>query len=194
MIRAVVTLLTVVGFGALFNPPALATLIGTQVSGGMFFGGSSTNCFEPEFGCDAAPGSGVVATIGTNVPTFVWPGVNFYTTVDFSDDTLRLDFNPDRIGAITAPFQFTFQDSAFAGLQLVSFGGFASSSEFSYSLSGDTITIDVPPVSTNFSPYSLTFQVASVPEPSTALLLIVSLGILTVSSMRRRAANAGRKY
>jgi hypothetical protein len=185
---AIVAILTI------WAVPGDASLIGTTVDAQMYFGSqSSANCFSikaiPD--CDAVNGSGTTAVIGSASPLFEWPGFDFDTLVNFSSSGLEISFDPDAIGATFNSIHFRFDDPAFSGLtlSLLSTAEFTNSSQYSWSLSGDTISVDTIsglPVQNGAYDFVFALDAASTPEPSTMFPLVSGLVLCGLTVMCRQ--------
>jgi hypothetical protein len=162
-------LLCLVFVTAATHPLLAGSLAGTSVTGALYFAGD-TSPLDNFFSVDNG-GSGTSATIG--------PGVEFTYSDSFNTDTA--DFNDtgltitDVVAGNATNFSMVFTDAAFQGFTQVT-----NNSGFTYSFSGDTLTVNFAGTPTPGT-YTTTFA----PEPSTLFLLSAgALGLLGI--MRRQ--------
>ena len=122
--------------------PARATLIGTQVTGALYFAGSPQNDFDPVKGWVPAGylnAAGTTVTISSNAVEYGFADETATITADFTGTQLTITDIPQ----LTDPYntlQMVFTNSAFSNLTAVSDsfpnGGMAGS------LSGGVITLN----------------------------------------------------
>ena len=170
-------------------------LIGTSVTGGLFFSGGTTNFYDPANGY--VPTSGYENTSGTTV-SIASPAVEFgfadSGNTDFANFSAT-QFTIEDVLASTAggtdnPFTMTFIDTAFTGL------GFQQATNsfpgtLTASLVGDKVTISWTGSTVHANDdYTSTFVMATVPEPATWPAAGLAAGALALVLWRRRAARA----
>lgn len=172
-----------------------AGAIGTSVTGSLLFAGNPNNYFDPSNGF--VP-SGYLNTSGT-VVTVASPAVEFgfsdSTNTDLANFSAFQFTIEDVVGqnvgvsATNSPFTMTFTDTAFSGLTLTKATDFFPNGGLSYSLVGDTITINWAggPVKAN-DDYTSTFALSNVPEPSSWGMLGLGVAGAGVMALRRRRA------
>ena len=175
-----------------------ATLVGTSVTGSLVFSGdpSMTNYFDPINGF-AAPGdlnfidNSTTVTISDTAVEFGYDdGVSNAFSADFSDHQLTITDLVEGTGT-NFGFTMTFSDSAFSGQYLVPVNSLtliesysSAAGVFTLSSTGGSVTAG--------ETLTDTFNVASVPEPSTqgfVCLALLAFGTLVFRSFRRIAAS-----
>jgi len=170
-------------------------LLGTSVTGSVFFNGGGDNFFDPANGNVPA---GFGNSSGTTV-TIVDPGVEFglndganLDTADLANTTLLIsDTCEANECAGNVSFMMTFTDTAFTGLTLAKISDSFVNGGLTGSLVGDTLTItwaggggdSFPNGTTDSGEFSLT-SATSVPEPSSVALMLLGVGLVFV--MRKR--------
>jgi hypothetical protein len=122
---------------------ASATLIGTQVTGALYFLGYPANYFDPTTGRVPAGylnTAGTTVTIATNAVEFGYSDGAVTVTADFTATQLVVTDHVLLTGAHYNPLQLVFSNTAFSSLATVSDsfpnGGLTSS------LSGNVITLN----------------------------------------------------
>ena len=173
---------------ALTTPTWATSLLGTSVTGTLNIAGVPLNVYDPAF--FLVP-SGFLNTAGTTV-TIQNPAVEFgfdngfnRNTTDFTDNGFTFS---DRTTVGSLALHLVFTDPAFAGLTLSKISDTFPGGGFSYSLVGNTITLDKTAFGSDPKTYSAVFSLTSAPEPSSyALLLTALLGVAPL--VRRRFAN-----
>jgi len=118
-----------------------ATLVGTQVTGALYFPGYPNNYFDPAHGLVPAGYlnvAGPTVTIASNAVEFGYADGTVTITADFTRAQLVVTDNPQLTGHYN-PIQMDFTNAAFSNLTTVSDsfpGGMTGS------LSGDVITLN----------------------------------------------------
>ena len=122
--------------------PVWATLVGTQVTGALYFVGYTQNFFDPANG-RVPPGylnvTGTTVTISSNAVEFGYADGTVTITADFTSAQLVVTDTPVLTGHYN-PIQMVFTNSAFSSLSTV-FDSFPSGG-MTGSLSGDVITLN----------------------------------------------------
>lgn len=196
-IHAVVRGIAVAGLlGSMAQPTQAAVdLTGTTVRGVLKYGGAPNlyDCVVPFQECPPGTDARIVGN-GIEFSSSILHDFPIYADLDAT--SVEVNFYPyffmpwwRNLG----PIRFTFQDAAFVGtrVSLLSFSGFDSPDQFSYSLVGDTITIEAPEFSVIAIPYDIKLQVAAVPEPTT--YLVMAAGLLGAGFATRRRPAAKRR-
>ena len=131
-----------VGIVLVMSQPARATLIGTEVTGALYFAGSSQNDFDPVNGWVPAGYlnvAGTTVTISSNAVEYGYFDGTATITADFTGMQLTITDTPQSTASYN-PLQMVFTDSAFSNLGTVSDsfpnGGMTGS------LSGGVITLN----------------------------------------------------
>jgi hypothetical protein len=131
-----------VGMVLVMSQPARATLIGTQVTGALYFAGSSENDFDPVNRWVPAGylnAAGTTVTISSNAVEYGYFDGTAMITADYTGMQLTITDIPQST-AFYNPLQMVFTDSAFSNLGTVSDsfpnGGMTGS------LSGGVITLN----------------------------------------------------
>jgi hypothetical protein len=193
----VLTVTTVAtGFAILQSAPAKAVTVGDQITGSLSFGGGSTNYFNPSNG-GVPSGQGYlnapdkfnsnVVPLSDTSTEFGYSDAANTDTADFISAGLILKDVSQSNGSSTA---YSFVSNGFVGstLNLVS----SNFSGVTYSLAGDTITINAPAFS-SAGTYSANFRfspvTASVPEPFTVIGSLVG-GIAAFCMKKKLKASA----
>jgi hypothetical protein len=168
---------------ALVNGPSHAVAwIGSNVTGGLFFGGGSTNYFDPANGF--VPSSGYSNTVGATV-TVANPTIEFGFNDNANLDTVNVTQNQIIITDVSqggaSPLRITLTDAAFTGLTLDSntFGG-------SFSFTGNTLTFFGDDIGTGGTRTAVFTLAAAVPEPSTWAMMILGFAGIGFMAYRRR--------
>ena len=166
----------------------------TDITGSIYFnGGFTTNGYAPQDG-GVPPGYGNE----TSNTVTVGPGVEFgfqdvynRDTADFTGSTLVLEDTVLSVGA--SPWQQTFVSSTPGYFDGVALESSSFSPDISYSLAGDTLTVDwAGEYETGSADYEATFslpaEVSAAPEPASWALMIAGVGMigLTFRQARRR--------
>lgn len=168
-------------------------LIGTSVTGGLFFGANTTNGFDPANG--AVP-SGYSNTAGTMV-TVASPAIEFGYQDVYNTDSANFNASQFTIedfvassypsGVTNASFSMTFTDSAFSGLSLTKATDFFPNGGLTAALTGNTITVTWAGGTVNPSDdYTSTFTLSAVPEPSTWAAMGVGALVLALAVRRQQ--------
>ena len=184
-------LLCSLGLGLLPLHARANGLIGTSVTGGIFFGGGTINYFDPANGF--VPSSGYENTAGTTV-SIASPAVEFGFNDNVNLDMANFSASQFTIedvvesGPSDAPFTMAFTDSAFNGLSFTKATDSFPDGGLTYSVSGSTVTIKWAggTVATG-DDYASTFTVKAVPEPSTWAAVGLGFGGLAFVLRRKRA-------
>jgi len=193
-------LLSAIVLSAFAVPARAATLVGTSVTGSLVFSGdpSTSNYFDPINGF-AAPGdlnfidnSTTVTISGAAVEFGYDDGVSNAFSADFSGHQLTITDMVEGTGT-NFGFTMTFSDSAFSGQYLVPVNNLtlienysSAAGVFTLSSTGGSVTAG--------ETFADTFNVTSIPEPSTqgfVCLALLAFGILAFRSFRR-VAESGR--
>lgn len=174
-----------------------ASLVGTSVTGSLVFSGdpSMTNYFDPVNGF-AAPGaqnfidnSSTVTVSSTAVEFGYDDGVSNAFSADFTNHQLIITDTVEGTGT-NFGFNMTFTDSAFLGQNLIPVNSLTLID--SYSSAGGVFTLSSPGGSvTAGETFTDTFDIASVPEPSTQgldCLALLAFGALAFRTFRLRRA------
>lgn len=160
--------------------------LGTNVTGTLTFGGSSTNYFDKTNGYVPTTGYGnsggsTTVTIGPG-PEFGFQDTANLDTADFDRTTLVITDNSFQ--GSSKSFQMTFTDSAFLGFNLLN-----DDLGITYYFTGTTLTVDFPGGNIKGSD-SVLFSYSSldpVPEPGTLGLFATGL-VGGAGILRRRFA------
>lgn len=173
------------------------SLIGSSVTGSLQFSGNTTNFFDPSNGF-VPPGFGNSTSPTVTVDGGVEFGFRDSSNFDTADFSLNTLFIQDITSALSGPslaFRMTFMDAAFLNFSGVTLS--ADTFGLTFSLLGDTLTIDVPQF--NIQPAQFTRSAlftfnspAGVPESGTTVLLLC-LGLASTLVMRRIVASRVRK-
>ena len=174
-------------FGA---TPAHAQLLGTTVTGNLSLPGNNSNFFDPANGF--VPSSGYSNSTGGTTVTVAEPAIEFgfasgnILTITANITATQLILT-EVINNVDSPagFTMTLNDTSFGTPVLVS-NTFPSG--FSFSKTGNIITVNGPANSTNGT-YQATLNVAAtaVPESGSGVLaLLAASGSLFVAKLRRR--------
>ena len=161
-----------VAMAFVISVPARATLIGTQVTGALYFVGYPQNFFDPVNGRVPAGYlnfAGSTVTISSNAVEYGFADGTATITADFTGAQLVVTDTP-QVTATYNPLQMVFTDPLFTDLATVSdsfpSGGMAGA------LSGDVITLSWPggPV-TNGVSLRVVFNVSVPPSPLLSIQL-----------------------
>jgi hypothetical protein len=172
------------GLALFFAVPAEATDLGGEI----YFGGGSTNYFNPANGFVPAgygnTGGATGVTIGAGIEFGFQDGVNLDTANFTSTGFTISDISSSGEGASTFTMRFTANDSYFSTLSLVSdtFGG-------SFSVVGNQFTYIAPEVTgvvTRTAVFSTVAQGGGVPEPATWALLLLGFGFACAGMRKAR--------
>jgi uncharacterized membrane protein len=152
------------------------------------FGGDPSNYFDPGYGF--VPTSGYLnsfsptVTISDSAVEFGYDDGASRISADFSGTHLTIS-DLIEIAGPTNSFQLLFTDSAFAGLSISNL-----SDTFpvgSYSLAGDTITLNYPSENPSaVETLTTTFSLASAPEPATLGNIFVAGAAALALFVRRK--------
>lgn len=154
------------------------TLVGSNVTGALNFGGGSTNYFDPAVGSVPAGTlntAGTTVTVSSSAIEFGYADPLNRITANFGDLSLQLT---DVLSASGNNFsqKFTFLDNAFIGLTLVPGTNNYPDPAFTSSLVGNTLTISLPAQSLlGRTTYEANFTFAATPEPGSCLLFGTAL-------------------
>jgi hypothetical protein len=170
-------------------------LIGSSVTGSLYFSGNPDNYFDPANGY--VPSSGYENTSGTTV-TISAPAVEFGFADSSNTDLANfsaMQFTLEDVLSSTAggsdnPWTMTFTDTAFTGMSFAQVSDFFPNGGLTGSLTGDVFTASWAggPIHAN-DDYTSTFTVALVPEPATsAAVLVGAAGLALVLRRKGRAA------
>lgn len=170
-------------------------LIGTSVTGGLFFNGGATNYFSPANGYVPSSGyensAGATVTIASPAVEF---GAQFPTNTDlanFSATQFTLEDVVSASGSNDASLTMTFTDTAFAGEAISQVSDSFPNGGLTVSLSGDTITAHWAGGAVNPNDdYTSTVVLAAVPEPATWAAAGVGAGALALAMRRKRRVPA----
>ena len=186
------TIAFAIAAACLATSTAKADLIGTSVTGSLQFGGSGTNSFDPANGFVNGPfgtypggslnAAGTTVTISGTATEFGFMDTTNTDSADFTGTQLTVT-DVTRVGSNSATYTFT--DTAFNSLSLVS-NSFPAG--FTYSLSGDTITVNTPLFFSAAGTYQAVFNVNSgstVPDTGSTLLLM-GVGLAGIGLLRRK--------
>ena len=187
MARMLITLTAaLVGLG-------FATAAGAEsVSGTLNFGGGTTNYFDPAngfvptgYGNSSSPNN-VAITSGVE---FGFNDGGNLDTADFSSSGLVLSDDAERAG-LNSAFKETFTLSpALSGTLTLVNSSFAG---LTYSISGDTLTVNVPGGTVTANEVeTATFRASAVsaaPEPGAWALMLGGVGAMGLMFRRRRSA------
>jgi hypothetical protein len=177
-----------IALGAIFfSGTAQAALTGTEVNGSLQFNGGGNNYFDPANGFVPAGygnSAGQPVTIGSGTEFGFQDNANT-DTADFTDSQLIIGDAVGGDGAAPWEMTFTSLSGAFGGLSLAS----SNFDGLTYSLAGNTITIDWAGGSAADTNYTATFDIApaGVPEPATWAMMLVGFGAIGLGMRRRRA-------
>ncbi len=131
-----------VGVVLVMSQPARATLIGTQVTGALYFAGSLQNYFDPVNGLVPAGYlnvAGTTVTISSNAEEYGFADTTATITADFTGMKLTITDTPQSTASYN-PLEMVFTNSAFTNLATVS-DGFPNGG-MAGSLSGGVITLN----------------------------------------------------
>ncbi len=131
-----------VGVVLVMSQPARATLIGTQVTGALYFAGSLQNYFDPVNGLVPAGYlnvAGTTVTISSNAVEYGFADPTATITADFTGMQLTITDTPQSTASYN-PLEMVFTNSAFTNLATVS-DGFPNGG-MAGSLSGGVITLN----------------------------------------------------
>jgi hypothetical protein len=177
--------------------PAKANgLIGTSVTGGLYFEGNPANYFDPAN--DYVP-DGYLNTAGTTVtiespePEFGFADSANTDLANFSASQFTIeDVLSSTAGGSDNPWTMTFTDTAFTGMSFAKVTDFFPNGGLTDSLVGDLLTISWAggPVNAN-DDYTSTFTVSLVPEPATWAMVCAGAAGLALALRRRRQVAAG---
>jgi opacity protein-like surface antigen len=155
---------------------ASADLIGTQVTGSVQAGGLSFNGFDPANGF--VPSGFGNSSSPNNVPISVLPptpiefgfdnGSGIAVTADFTGNSLELKYVLGASLFSVSSRDFTFTDTAFAGLSLVETSDNFPSGGVTAGLVGNVLTLNAPPIITGtLGTFTANFSLApaAVPGP-----------------------------
>jgi hypothetical protein len=185
------TIAFAIAAACLATSTAKADLIGTSVTGSLQFTGSATNFFDPANGfvnglLGTYPGgslnaAGTTVTISGTATEFGFMDTINTDSADFTGTQLTVT-DVTRVGSNSATYTFT--DTAFNSLSLVS-NSFPAG--LTYSLSGDTITVNTPLFSSTAGTFQAVFNVNSgstVPDTGSTLGLL-SLSVVALLGATR---------
>ena len=151
---------------------ANADLIGTQVTGSVQAGGLSFNGFDPAngfvpsgFGNSSSPNNVVISASQTE---FGLAGSGAVVTADFTGNSLELKYVLGASLFSVSSRDFTFTDTAFAGLSLVETSDNFPSGGVTAGLVGNVLTLNAPPIITGtLGTFTANFSLApaAVPGP-----------------------------
>lgn len=171
---------------AVLSTPSWAGLIGSQVTGEIWFRGATTNFFDPSHGyvpLGCANVSGSTVTIGNPATEFGFYDGENRDTADFTDTQLVVSDVVQK-SAVNWTMRFTpITPGLFTSLSLVSstFG-----SGLTYAIEGNTIVLNWTGTETAGT-YSATFDIGSdsgdVPEP--ASMVLFGAGLAAVACFKR---------
>lgn len=167
-------------------PVSWGALLGTQVTGAIYFDGNPDNFFDPNNGF--VPGrfenaAGPTVTIDDSLPEFGFnDGANRDISNFFSDG--RLVIRDRATGGGSQKITLTFTDPAFADISLVS-SNFRK--PITYDIVGDEIDITIPKFSRD-GRYRAVFDITSTPEPESIALIGLGLGAIALVSRKFRKA------
>ena len=166
-----------------FNLLAHADVIGTSVTGAVFYETHPGNYFDPAKGGSAGYGNsaGTTVTIGSGIE-FGYADYFNTDTADFTGSGLSIS-DVDRATAL--PFEMIFTDAAFAGFSETT----GTDQGYTFTFSGDTLDIFYAGI-THSGIYDATFSYApasATPEPSSIALL--GSGMMGVVGIVRRRLN-----
>ena len=188
----------VLGFGLGCLPLSAQAdgLVGTSVTGGLFFSGNPNNYFDPANGF--VPSSGYENSAGTTV-SIASPAVEFgfadsgnTDLANFSATQFTIeDVLASTAGGLDNPFTMTFTDTAFTGQSFTQVSDSFPTGGLTGTLVGDTFTVSWAggPIVAN-DDFTSTFVVSAVPEPSTWATVGIAVGALSLALRRRRPAQA----
>jgi hypothetical protein len=123
---------------------AWATLVGTQVAGGLYFGGGAQNSFDPAQSRFVPAGylntNGITVTISSNAVEYGYSDGTVLLTADFTGTQLIVTDHVMLTGAHYNAIELVFSNTAFSSLSKAAdsfpYSGMTSS------LSGNVITLD----------------------------------------------------
>ncbi len=189
----------VAGFGLAALPLHASAngLIGTSVTGGLFFSGGTINYYDSANGF--VPTSGYLNSGGGTTVTIASPAVEFgfmdahntdFANFSASQFTLE-DVLDSTAGGTDAPFKMTFTDTAFSGLALAKVSDSFPNGGLTAVLSGTTLTVTWGggPIHAN-DDYTSTFIYTAVPEPGTWAAMGIGAGALALMLRRKQSARA----
>ena len=166
-----------VAFGRLAG--ADSTLVGSQVTGLLNMPPLGGNLFDPNNGGFWGPplpfylnSAGTTVTISESAPEFGFGSAPLVLAANFTSTTLTILNLQGIITGENNTFHLVFVDQAFLSfsvtLDSVNYPG------MTYSLVGNTLTIDQPPF-TLASPLTANFTFHAVPEGNTVLLIAIGV-------------------
>ncbi len=168
-----------------------ATLAGTSVTGSLIFSGDPSNYFNPGYGfappadLNAIDGSTTVTISDADVEFGYDDGFANAFSADFTGHQLTITDTVEGTGS-NLGFTMTFSDAAFSGQYLVPVNSLNLID--SYSSAGTVFTLSSPGGNvTAGETFTGTFNIASVPEPSTqgfVCLALLAFGTLVWSRLR----------
>ncbi len=175
--------------GACALPGNAAPLVGSSVSGALYFSGGSTNLFDPAQGFVPVSGylniAGTTVTISNSAVEFGFDDGGNRDSADFSSTQLKVSDLVEVAAGPSFPFQMTFTDTAFKGARFTSV---SDNFPLTYSLAGDVLTLNYAGGTvTTGETLDAVFSFTPSPEPSTAGLVFASgLAALAIFLARNR--------
>lgn len=167
-------------------------ILGSTVTGDLNFNGFGTNYYDPANGFVPATGylnsaanfDSPTVVISSGLPTFGFNDTGNLDVADFSNGTQLIFTDTVEDSGGNSSITLTFTDTAFSGITLAS----NNFSGLTYGIVGDVITINIPGNDsvTAGQVFTGTFNLASVPEPSTFGMLAAGSAFL-VWLRRKRA-------
>lgn len=179
---------------ALLTVPILAWadgLTGTTVAGQFNIGGAPTNYFDPSNGFVPSGfqnDAGSTVVINGN-PTFGFNDSFNFDQANFTNGTLTIsDLDQPSAGALN--WEMVFTDSAFAGASVSNVSDTFDNGGLSFNLVGDALTVTwVGDTLRSDFDFSATYNIKTVPEPSSLTLLGISLvGLIGATLLKKRVA------
>jgi hypothetical protein len=164
------------------------SLVGTSVTGQVQYDGSGPNYFDPALGFVPA---GVLNVGGTTVAisaSAIEFGVADGANVQTADFTVSQLIITDVSSSLAVDFRMTFKNSAFVGATLSEASDTFLNGGATASLSGDTITVNVPGferVGTFSAVFNIALPSASVPEGGMTISML-GLGLAGLIAKSRR--------